>query len=243
MRHHDECFSQVEIHISFTSDYQRVTDWPVGLCLSFTIGLWPSILAWAPTRISIQCRTCAWMELNTSDKVIQPATHAHVVFSLFTLPPDSSLPTSAENSQACPRKKGRHQWTEMEKNSHELWDQFNPSSCVVVFRLRRICEIYSKVLGTDEALHVSLGAEWYTVMWILWNHLTDCSCVCLFPAAGALWGEELVWRGVLWRLLHSLFPPRNPYSVWQVSLSLTHVHTQKNKQKYESVIFSFQLTS
>lgn len=57
------------------------------------------------------------MELNTSDKVIQPATHAHVVFSLFTLPPDSSLPTSAESSQACPRKKGRHQWTEMGKKT------------------------------------------------------------------------------------------------------------------------------
>lgn len=36
---------------------------------------------------------------------------------------------------------------------------FNPNYCPVMFRLKRICEIYSKVLRSEEALHVSLCME------------------------------------------------------------------------------------
>ena len=83
------------------------------------------------------------------------------------------------------------------------------------FRLRKICENYSKALGSEEALHVSLE----TKKQLQWHQLAcfNHSCLHLCASAGALWGEELVWGGVLRGLLHSLFPPRNPYPVWQVS--------------------------
>jgi len=47
-------------------------------------------------------------------------------------------------------------------HSHRLQGRFNPNCCLVVFRLKKICEIYSRVLGTEEALHVSLDTDFST---------------------------------------------------------------------------------
>lgn len=33
------------------------------------------------------------------------------------------------------------------------------TACLLVLRLKKICEIYSRVLGSDEALHVSSGTR------------------------------------------------------------------------------------
>lgn len=69
-------------------------------------------------------------------------------------------------------------------------------------------------------------------MWVWIKIITNsaeehCSlkhwCIHLCLLAGALWGKELVWRGVLWGLLHSIFSPWNPYPVWQVSHTYMHV--------------------
>lgn len=47
--------------------------------------------------------------------------------------------------------------TEQNQQFNELFQAHLVQS--VDFRLKRICEIYSKVLGTEEALHVCLHTE------------------------------------------------------------------------------------
>lgn len=61
-----------------------------------------------------------------------------------------------------------------------------PSVCAVAPRLRRICEMYSKVLGTDEALHVSWHREsplqnthgWGRGFHVFWEEWVQFSFLC-----------------------------------------------------------------
>lgn len=97
----------------------------------------------------------------------------------------------------------------------------NTARSCLPFRLKKICEIYSRVLGSEEALHVSVGAGRWNAgppQWKVRRRAKPISCVHLCPSAGALRGEELVRRGVLRRLLHGLLPPGNPDPVRKVSL-------------------------
>lgn len=151
---------------------------------------------------------------------------------------DLSLPASAESCASCPRRRGR---------CTKCWMRQHFTCCTVVFmhtvvsaafRLKRICDIYSKVLGTEEALHVGLRADpCDTAAPVLtescfWNSVFFC------VSASALWGKELVWGGVLWGLLHNLLPPGNPDTVWEVNLSLSLTWPQENSTITKSVFWS-----
>lgn len=153
-----------------------------------------------------------------------------VGYLLLPLPADSSWLASAESWQIWPKKRGleRQQLQDVSLiQSCSLQYVFSLNSCVVLFRLKRICEIYSRVLGSEEALHVSPDPDKKKQLqqndssWLKRSHGIWCL------SAGALWREELVWGGVLWGVLHSLFSSWNADPVWQVSYpELTHFWLQ-----------------
>lgn len=149
-----------------------------------------------------------------------------------------SLPASAESCASCPRRRGRCTkcWMRQHFTAAPLFSY--TLLFLAAFRLQRICDIYSKVLGTEEALHVGLHADpCATVAPVLtescfWNSVFFC------VSASALWGKELVWGGVLWGLLHNLLPPGNHDTVWEVNLSLSLTWPQANSTITKSVFWS-----
>lgn len=84
----------------------------------------------------------------------------------FPSPPDSSSPASAGSYQGWPKRRGNaRRWRHSRfTHFHKLQHWFNPNCRLVAFRLKKICEIYSRVLCSEEALHVSLDTDQYTYL-------------------------------------------------------------------------------
>lgn len=143
-------------------------------CLKVGSTLLPKIsLVWCSINMESQIDTKCVSSVCTSGHVVYPTCNWNCLLAsavpyfpldnifLFPLLQIYPYPQVQKADRADQRGEVDPQFRQHVRliHSHELQDRFNPNCRPVAFRLKRICEIYSKVLGSNEALHVSLDAD------------------------------------------------------------------------------------
>lgn len=125
---------------------------------------------------------------------------------------DLFLPASAESWACWPRRKGR--CTKCLILQHPAAPRWFSSTLLFLLPL----DSGGSVRSTPKCWAQKRLCMWgYTqTAALLLSELCFWNSVLICVPASALWGKELVWGGVLWGLLHGLFPPRNTHTVWQV---------------------------